>query len=238
MTSSLFQQISRRLDRWNHELAELEFSAPVHTVVNPWDYAREGRDAYLHLLTDQPRVFFLGMNPGPWGMAQTGIPFGEVGMVRDWMGLTPKVSPPEGEHPKRPVEGMACTRREVSGSRFWGLMRDRFPDVRACLADQVVWAFCPLMWLKESGANLPPNQIRVPERRPLEEICDRALTEVLALFCPRHLVAIGQYAETALQRVRPGQTVTRILHPSPASPAANRDWAGTATAQLEEAEIW
>lgn len=230
--------LRKTLDALNERLEMLSFSPPVHTVVNPWDYAREGRDAYLNLLTDQPRVFFLGMNPGPWGMAQTGIPFGEVGVVREWMGLTPDIQKPEYEHPKRPVQGMACTRKEVSGSRLWGLMKDRYGTVEACLEDITVWPFCPLMWLKESGANLPPNQIRVSERRPMEEICDRALKEMLEIFHPRHLVAIGQYAETALQRVRPEQTVTRILHPSPASPAANRDWAGTVTAQLQEAEIW
>ena len=31
------------------------------------------------------RVVFLGMNPGPFGMAQVGVPFGEVAAVRDWL---------------------------------------------------------------------------------------------------------------------------------------------------------
>jgi len=207
-------------------------------VVNPWDYAREGRDAFLGGLGERPAVFFLGMNPGPWGMAQTGIPFGEVGMVRDWMGWNPDISKPEHEHPKRPVEGMACTRKEVSGSRLWGLMRDHYGPAEACFAEVVVWPFCPLMWLKESGANLPPNQIRAAERRPMEQICDQALIDVLDLFQPEHLVAIGQYAETALKRACPDRPVPRILHPSPASPAANKDWAGTVTQQLKDAGIW
>jgi len=136
------------------------------------------------------------------------------------------------------VEGMSCVRKEVSGSRFWGLMRHHFREVDTCLQDQVVWPFCPLMWLKESGANLPPNQIRVAERKPMEEICDRALSDVLDLFQPEHLVAIGLYAEVALKRVRPDREVVRILHPSPASPAANKDWAGTVTQQLKDAGIW
>ena len=226
------------LDTWNTDLSHLQFYKPVHTVVNPWEYAQAGRDAYLANVAKHPRVFFLGMNPGPWGMAQTGVPFGEVGMVRDWMGLSPEIFKPENEHPKRPVEGMACTRKEVSGSRFWGLMRDRYGEAEACFVDMVAWPFCPLMWLKESGANLPPNQIRVSERKPMEEICDRALSDVLEIYQPKHLVAIGQYAEVALKRVCPDKEVTRILHPSPASPAANKDWAGTVTKQLKDVGIW
>jgi single-strand selective monofunctional uracil DNA glycosylase len=117
-------------------------------------------------------------------------------------------------------------------------MRDQYGDVTACLNDIVVWPYCPLMWLKESGANLPPNQLRAAERTPMEAVCDQALSDVLAFFHPEHLVAIGQYAEVALRRVRPEESVTRILHPSPASPAANKDWAGTVTRQLKEAHLW
>jgi single-strand selective monofunctional uracil DNA glycosylase len=238
MIPRLLKRLCRELDRLNDELAELTFRPPVYRVVNPWDYAKPGRDGFLRKLGDSPRTFFLGMNPGPWGMAQTGVPFGEVGMVRDWMGLHPEVSPPENEHPKRPVEGMACSRREVSGRRFWGLMRDHYGSAADCLAEVAVWPFCPLMWLKESGANLPPNQLRVSERRPMEEMCDRSLAGVLDVLQPQHLVAIGQYAEVALARVCPEREVTRILHPSPASPAANQDWAGTVTRQLKDAGVW
>lgn len=228
----------QELEHLNAALSGLTFSSPVHTVVNPWEYAREGRDGFLQLLGPHPKIFLLGMNPGPWGMAQTGIPFGEVGMVRDWMRLTPNVEKPPNEHPKRPVDGLNCSRREVSGRRLWGLMQDHYGTAAACMKEMVVWPFCPLMWLKESGANLPPNQLRVSERKPMEEVCDRSLDAVLDHFSPLHLVAIGEYAERALKRVRPGQPCTRILHPSPASPAANKDWAGMVTRQLREAGIW
>ena len=238
MNAEFHSALTNRLEDWNRALGRLVFSEPVHTVVNPWEYARAGRDAYLDLLNPSPRLFFLGMNPGPWGMAQTGIPFGEVGRVRDWMGLNPEVGKPEHEHPKRPVEGMACTRKEVSGTRLWGLMQDHYGNPEDCFSDLVIWPFCPLMWLKESGANLPPNVLRAAERKPVERLCDEALADVLERFAPEHLIAIGQYAELALKRTRPDQPVTRILHPSPASPAANRDWAGTVTRQLRDAGIW
>jgi len=232
----------RELARLTGELSEaldaLSFSDPVHTVYDPWQYAREGMRAYYARLPSRARVFFLGMNPGPWGMAQTGVPFGEISMVRDWLGMEPEIGKPENEHPKRPVEGMACGRSEVSGTRLWGLMRDRFGTADRFFKDQVILPYCHWMWLKETGANQPPNQIRVAERKPLEAACDRFLAGVLELFAPEHLVAIGQYAESALRRARPEAEIVRILHPSPASPAANRGWAEQVSRTLEEAGIW
>ncbi len=225
-------------DRWNAELAKLCFEPPACWVYNPWNYAREGRQGYFGLLSSQPRVFMMGMNPGPWGMAQNGVPFGEREMVLDWLGLSPRVGTPESEHPQRRVKGMQCERKEVSGSRVWGLMRDRFGTAEQFFTDHVILPYCPLMWLKASGANLPPNVLPVAERRPLEDLCDRYLDACLAWMQPEHLVAIGVYAEEALQRVRPQATITRILHPSPASPAANRDWAGQVTRTMVAAGIW
>jgi len=225
-------------DRFSAALEPLTFSDPTAWIYDPWRYAAEGMMAYCRLLSPCPRVFFLGMNPGPWGMAQTGVPFGAVEMVRDWFGLDPVIGKPVPEHAKRPVLGMACTRREVSGRRLWGLMKNRFGSPEVFFRDQTVWPYCHWMWLKESGANLPPNALRAAERKPLEAVCDRFLDELLTAWSPRHLVAIGQYAETALQRVRPGHSIVRIPHPSPASPAANRDWAGSVTRILVESGIW
>lgn len=226
------------MNRFSAELDGLTFSAPTACTYDPWRYAQEGMQAYFDLLADSPRVFFLGMNPGPWGMAQTGVPFGAVEVVRDWFGFNPRIGKPEHEHPKRMVDRMACTRREVSGRRLWGLMQERFGDPSVFFQDHVVWPYCHWMWLKESGANLPPNALRAGERKPLEAICDQYLDEILTQWSPETLVAIGQYAESALLRVRPEASVVRILHPSPASPAANQDWSGTVTRQLQEAGIW
>ncbi len=61
------------------------------------------------------------MNPGPWGMVQSGVPFGEVAAVRDWMKIKSSAKQPKSVHPKRPIEGLSCKRSEVSGRRLWGL---------------------------------------------------------------------------------------------------------------------
>ena len=100
-------------------LEPLEFSAPTTHVYNPLIYAQRANELYIRRFgRTKKRCVMMGMNPGPWGMAQTGIPFGEIPAVRDWMGIEVKVDKPDDEHPKRPVEGFACTRSEVSGRRL------------------------------------------------------------------------------------------------------------------------
>ena len=111
------------------DLAGLRFGEPVTHVYNPLTYAREPWDRYLERYGDSPKeAVFLGMNPGPWGMAQTGIPFGEVTLVRDWLRLTKAIHPPAVQHPQRPILGLDCPRSEVSGTRLWGAIRDHFGE--------------------------------------------------------------------------------------------------------------
>src|SRR5262245_50837480 len=99
----------------------LRFGPPVAFVYNPLIYARKNYSQYVTRFGRPPReILLVGMNPGPFGMAQTGVPFGEVSMVRDWLGICEKVGRPPREHPKRPVRGFDCHRREVSGQRLWG----------------------------------------------------------------------------------------------------------------------
>ena len=106
-------------------VGDLSFAPPVTHVYNPLVYARRSSEAYLDRFARHGvEAFWLGMNPGPFGMAQTGVPFGEVGLAREWLGLEAPVDRPEEEHPKRPIQGFACKRSEVSGARLWGWARE------------------------------------------------------------------------------------------------------------------
>lgn len=218
----------------------LEFAAPVTHVYNPLRYAWATHKAYLQRLNPRGvRVLFLGMNPGPWGMAQTGVPFGEVAAVRDWIGVSEHVKRPADEHPKRPIEGFACTRSEVSGRRLWGLFAARFSTAEAFFAEHFVANYCPLVFVTASGANHTPDKLPRSEREPLDAACDKHLAELLETASPEWAVGVGKYAEACLRRVAPeGVRVTSILHPSPASPAANRGWEVAAERQLVEAGVW
>ena len=107
------------------------------------------------------------MNPGPWGTAQTGVPFGEVTAVRDWMGIEASIERPKKTHPKRPVDGFQCKRREVSGKRLWGWAKKRFGTAENFFSRFFVTTYCPLMFIDGSGRNRTPDNIRASEKKPL-----------------------------------------------------------------------
>jgi single-strand selective monofunctional uracil DNA glycosylase len=172
-------------------------------------------------------------------MAQTGVPFGDVSFVRDWLGITGKVGKPPTEHPKRPITGFACPRKEGSGSRLWGWARDRWGTPKAFFGEFFVINYCPLIFMEESGRNRTPDKLPALEREALFAACDQALKETVNLLQPTWLLGVGVFAE---KRAREALGVTsvkigRILHPSPASPAANRGWAKAVEKQLGDLDI-
>ena len=205
------------------------FEPPVAVVYNPLGYAWDLHRVYLERYVGEGRgrVLLLGMNPGPWGMAQTGVPFGDVEFVRDWLDLSGRIRRPEPEHPKIPVAGLDCHRREVSGQRLWGWARDRFVTPQAFFERFLVLNYCPLSFMEAGGRNRTPDKLPRRERDPLFAACDRALRDTVEVLAPSALVGIGRFAEARLRRVSDGVGVTigSVLHPSPASPAANRGWA-------------
>lgn len=224
-------------------LAPLEFSAPVTHVYNPLDYAWDSHAAYVRkFLLGPRRVVFLGMNPGPFGMAQTGVPFGEVAAVRDWMGLEGPVAKPPREHPKRPVDGFACRRSEVSGRRLWGWAAARFGAATEFFSTCFVINYCPLLFTEESGRNRTPDKLPAAEMDPVTAACDAHLAQVLSAVQPEWVLGVGGFAEKRLRAVAPAvlpkARIGTILHPSPASPAANRGWAEAVDRQLADLGVF
>jgi single-strand selective monofunctional uracil DNA glycosylase len=180
------------------------------------------------------------MNPGPFGMVQTGIPFGEVAAVRDWLKIEGPIGRPELEHPRRPVAGFSCPRSEVSGQRLWGLFAKRFGLAHQFFGRHLVMNYCPLAFLESTGRNRTPDKLPPAERGRLLEICDAHLKQVIEILEPDWLIGIGDFAAKRAQEALSGKAIRigRILHPSPASPAANRNWAELATSQLKELGVW
>jgi single-strand selective monofunctional uracil DNA glycosylase len=207
----------------------------VHLVYNPLVYARAPHEVYLERWgAKRPReVLMVGMNPGPFGMAQTGVPFGDVAMVRDFLGIEGPVGKPPIEHPRRPISGFDCHRSEVSGTRFWGWARDRFGTAERFFERVYVANWCPLVFMEESGRNRPPDKLPAAERARLFQVCNEALARVAETLRPSLVVGIGGFAEQRAREAFGGEVrIGRILHPSPASPAANNDWPGLVDAQL------
>ncbi len=209
-------------------VGRLSFAAPVAYVYNPLAYARSVHAAYLQRFGRGTReVVLLGMNPGPWGMAQTGVPFGEVAAVREWMGLAGEVGKPPREHPKRPVQGLLCPRSEVSGRRLWAWAAERFGAPEVFFSRFFVANYCPLSFMEEGGRNRTPDKLPAEERAPLFAACDRALRQTVDVLQPSLVVGVGAFAENCARRVLADREIRigRVLHPSPASPVANRGWA-------------
>ena len=224
--------ISRAL---SERVAQLRFAAPVCCVYNPLEYARAPHELYSSRYGDSPKeVLLLGMNPGPFGMAQTGVPFGDVAMVRDWLGIVAPVVKPRDEHPKRPVLGFDCHRTEVSGTRLWGWARDRFVTPQRFFQRFFVVNYCPLAFMESSGANRTPDKLPSAEQQALFGACDDALRNAIRVLRPRIVVGVGGFAERRARTALAGENLRlgTILHPSPASPLANRGWAETIERQL------
>lgn len=227
---SISRTLGKRVD-------SLRFAPPVAYVYNPLDYARKPHELYLQRYGAGPKeALLVGMNPGPFGMAQTGVPFGDVAMVRDWLGISAEVSKPAPEHAKRPIDGFDCCRSEVSGTRLWGWAKARFGTPEKFFARIFVWNYCPLCFMEASGRNFTPDKLPAREQRDLFAACDEALRGVVAELKPRYLIGVGGFAEERLRAAidNGDYAFGRILHPSPASPAANRDWAGTIEKELKK----
>ena len=215
-------------DELRRDADALSFGEPVTHIYNPLDYAWDPHRRYLERFGQPPReVLLVGMNPGPFGMAQTGVPFGDKALVRDWMGIEGQVGHPESEHPKRPIQGFDCPRGEVSGQRLWGWARERLGSPQAFFERFFVANYCPLVFMEASGRNRTPDKLPKAEREALFAVCDRALVATIDCLRPRWVLGIGRFAETRIRAVVDEGTVNvgSVPHPSPASPKANQGWA-------------
>ena len=227
-------QVSRTL---SERVSELSFQEPVAYVYNPLEYARAPHEAYLKRHGKGPkRALLLGMNPGPFGMAQTGVPFGDVAMVRDFLGVSGVVGRPAREHPKRPITGFDCTRSEVSGTRLWGFAQAYFETASRFFEHFFVVNYCPLVFMDAGGKNLTPDKLPKAEQEPLFAACDGALRDIVATLKPQLVIGVGAFAQARAQRALPDfrGTIGTVLHPSPASPKANRGWARIAEQELRD----
>ena len=223
----------------SESLKDISFSRPVSFVYDPTDYASEPLSEYFDIYGQSPKkVVFVGMNPGPWGMLQTGIPFGEVNFVRDWMAIEDSVKQPGELHPKRPVEGFSCTRSEVSGRRLWGWVRDRFGPAEEFFRDFFVVNYCPLAFFDEGGKNVTPDKLRADDKARLFRLCDGATKRTVELLTAEWVIGIGKFAYDRSIAALDGMDVKvgRVTHPSPANPAANRGW--VALIEKELSDLW
>lgn len=235
--SARFLQVELQL---NANLRQLTFGGPVEYVYNPLEYAWDTHRCYVErYCRGGQRVLFLGMNPGPYGMAQTGVPFGEVKSVVDWLQISGNVGHPPVEHPKRPITGLACTRSEVSGARFWGFFRQLCGEPAVFFRHCFVHNLCPLIFMSATGRNLTLPELPADERKQLLSLCDAALCQAVQALGVSMVVGVGRVAEDRARRALDAHGVTDVrvefvMHPSPRNPQANRGWEDEARTRLEQ----
>lgn len=227
--------------RLSQAVSGMSFAAPVTHVYNPLDYAWACHEQYLRRYGDgKKRIVFVGMNPGPFGMTQIGVPFGEIAAARDWLRLDAPINKPAQQNPARTIDGWDCQRSEVSGRRLWGLFAQRFQDPESFFAEHFVANYCPLAFF--AGArNITPDKLPIEEATPLFAACDAHLLDVVSAVGAEWVIGIGGFAQSRASHALAGVPcirIGRILHPSPASPAANRGWAEQATRQMQELGLW
>ena len=227
--SSISRKLSRAVD-------QIENSSGAAFTYNPLNYARVPHEQYLKAYGGgTKRVLLLGMNPGPFGMAQTGVPFGDVVMVRDYLNIKGMVKPPPLTHPKRPILGFDCPRREVSGTRLWGFAQEHFPKADDFFRTFFVVNYCPLVFMEESSKNLTPDKLPKEYREELYRVCDDAVRATVSELNPDWVLGVGAFAQKRAMSALADYDIEigTILHPSPASPRANQGWSNQVRSQLE-----
>lgn len=240
------QQLKDSAKQLNEALKNISFDdvEDVAHIYYPWDYAGKVYHAYLDkYANNHKQVLFLGMNPGPFGMTQTGIPFGQVEAVRDWMQLPDLVKQPDIFFAKRPILGFDCDRSEVSGARLWGLFSEKYPNATDFFAEHIVMNYCPIIWLGIRGQNITPDKLPQERVKQVEQHCLEHLAQVVQILEIKTIVGVGAYAHDKAKQLKKeykleNLNLAKILHPSPASPVANRGWAPQAEVQLVDQNIW
>ncbi len=198
-------------------------------VYNPLEYAIDAHLEYQEMAGNgHAPIMLLGMNPGPYGMVQTGVPFGDVLTVKNFLQLKSTVGHPEKEHPSRPVEGLSCKRVEVSGQRIWGLLRSFHGTKEELFSHFSVQNYCPLAFLDKgkTARNITPDKLSKKDRTLITTLCNDYLKDIISILEIKTAIGVGAYAYEKLRECAPeGLRVIRMMHPSPASPAANRCFA-------------
>ncbi|XP_049285272.1 single-strand selective monofunctional uracil DNA glycosylase [Anopheles funestus] len=232
-----WQQVYHIEQELSAALRKVTLPSDVAACYDPIEYASEIHCAYLQRFLDGPKpILFLGMNPGPWGMCQTGVPFGYVPAVRDWMGLRGTVTKPKPELAARPVEGLACTREEQSGKRWWGLYEELCGTSDGFFRSCFVYNLCPLAFFHQTGRNITPSELKGKAKGEIQSISEQYLAIALTLLKPKIVISVGRYTEdrikslTKQNKIDPTIATYCMPHPSPRS-LNNTNWP-------EKAKLW
>ncbi|HJM44965.1 MAG TPA: hypothetical protein QF644_03340 [Candidatus Poseidoniaceae archaeon] len=198
----------------------------LSVIYNPLFYAWNPHNAYISRFSGNgAKILMMGMNPGH-GMGNTGVPFGCPEQVKEFLKIQDLiVEQPKMNHPKRIVVGLEQPKAEVSGRRIWGLLKELFETPEKTSEYLYIVNHCPLWMFNEKGQNITPEKLTGDSASKLYKLCDLHLREVIEIMNIEVVIGVGNYAtsraEIALKDLN--LIITKIPHPSPANPLANRD---------------
>lgn len=242
-TADICDDFLTLVDELNVHLEHIKIPKKVQVVYNPTIYARHTFEMYVRNYCNTPKhIMFFGMNPGPWGMSQTGVPFGEIQSVRDWLRIKGPVGKPPTEIEPRPVMGFECTRAEISGQRFWGLFKSLCGTPENFFESSFVYNYLPQQWMTNTGCNVTPDDFKISEVEELYSICDATLSKVLELYQVEKIVAVGRFCETrakkTLKKYSPSRPIQILYlpHPSPRT-VNNNNWDQKAVEYLKNLNL-
>jgi single-strand selective monofunctional uracil DNA glycosylase len=238
IVDDLLEAAKHLSEQCNKKIPALLKHKDVAHVTNPLDYAWELHEQFIRKWGGfGAKTLLLGMNPGPYGMAQTGVPFGATKMATDVLQIEAvELQTPAGAHPKRPIQGLSMERQEVSGTRFWTFMVDHYGSIEATFSNIFVVNHCPLLILGETGRNITPVDIPKSIINPILDLCDQHLKSVVDIMGIERIIGVGNYAKKRAKTIVPELDIDAMWHPSPASPLANRnggaDWRENVASKL------
>ncbi|XP_022920876.2 single-strand selective monofunctional uracil DNA glycosylase-like [Onthophagus taurus] len=231
-------------DQLSKELNNLTFSSPAHYIYNPLEYAWKPHSTFVKTYCKGTKdVLFLRINPGPWGMCQTGIPFGEVNISKEWLKMNGEVEKPKNECPKKQIKGFECHRSEQSGKRFYGFFKNLCRTPEVFFKNAFVYNFCPLSFMEkeEEGkrcANITPDKLKGQIKKDLENICGKTLVNILKLLDVKIIVAVGRYTEKqAVKIIQESQLDIEVIYMRHPSRMAGRNWSKTAQNVLDTTDL-
>ena len=201
----------------NIELDELKFFPPCFYVYNPLSYCFESFKIYFEYLNTEEEInLFFGINPGPFGMAQTGIPFGDKETVKNYLKIEPKIDIDKipKQHPKKQILGLEVKRVEKSGRIFWGVIKEFYPEKYDFFKSNFVLNFCPLCFLDEQGRNITPKVLRKEDQIALYKILEIFMLKLFKLIKIKKLIAIGDETFSYLNALNTKLKIQTIIHPA------------------------
>lgn len=231
MVNNVLNAAKKLSDECDELIPKLLKIKGLEYVTNPLNYAWQYHESYIKQYSGLgAKTLLLGMNPGPYGMAQCGVPFGATEIAKNFLNISGEFTNPEGRHPKRPIEGLEFERQEISGTRLWGLLKQIWKTPEEIHKNVFLVNHCPLLLLGETGRNITPDNVSGPALKKLMKTCDKHLLSVVKSLGIKRVVGVGKYAEKRARIALEGLDIeiTTCWHPSPASPLANRndgeDW--------------